>query len=608
MICVLYLVVVIGIAIVAPLALPGVLHEQAGDLLRARQGPSWRHLLGTDADGRDILDRLLVGTRPTLLGAAEALLVAFGLAVPIGLAAGYFGGWFDRTVGWFTDMQLALPGLAIVLLVLSVFPQSMVAAMVTLGFLGALGLARVIRSAVLPVREELYIAAARVCGLSRRYIVARHVLPRIAGPVIVLASLYTAAALLAQGGLAFLGLIVPIPAPSWGGMIGEGVHNIVLQPWAIWPPGVAMALTIVALGVLGDTVRDAATETWSVPVRRTRHQRFAPQIASTDAPIPSALLSVQGLRVQIPNPAGYLTVVEDVSFDIGVGEVVGLIGESGCGKTVTALSLLGLVPGNGEIADGRIYFDGRELTAMKESELREVRGKEIGLISQEPMASLNPVFRAGAQVALAVRRHHGLSKGAAYARAVELFRQVQLPDPELVARRYPHELSGGMAQRVAIARALAGEPKLLIADEPTTALDVTVQAEILDLLRELQRDREMSILLVTHDCGVIADLCDRAVVMYAGEVVERAELGPIFAKPLHPYTEALLASNPYDAALGSDLPTIAGSVPIPGSWPTGCHFHPRCAYATQACRDQKIQLTRPESGRETRCIHYAALA
>jgi peptide/nickel transport system permease protein len=191
---------------------------------------------------------------------------------------------------------------------------------------------------------------------------------------------------------------------------------------------------------------------------------------------------------------------------------------------------------------------------------------------------------------------------------IELLRQVRLPEPELVARRYPHELSGGMAQRIAIARALAGEPKLLIADEPTTALDVTVQAEILELLRELQRERGMSILLVTHDWGVIADLCERAVVMYAGEVVERADLGPIFEKPLHPYTKALLGSNPHHAAVGTDLPTIAGTVPSPGSWPDGCHFNPRCAYATAACVEQTIELMRPEPDRETRCIHYAALA
>ncbi|HEU4702866.1 MAG TPA: ABC transporter ATP-binding protein, partial [Conexibacter sp.] len=282
-------------------------------------------------------------------------------------------------------------------------------------------------------------------------------------------------------------------------------------------------------------------------------------------------------------------------------------GESGCGKTVTAMSLLGLLPGGGQITAGRILFDGRDLAAMDEDELRSVRGKQIGLISQEPMVSLNPAFRVGWQLAHCLRVHHGISRGEARVRAVELLDRVQLPDPAAVAERYPYELSGGMAQRVAIARALSGDPKLLIADEPTTALDVTVQAEIIDLLREIQRDQGMAILLVTHDWGVIADICDRAVVMYAGEVVERADIKPIFREPLHPYTRALLSSNPHNAPEAEFLPTIPGSVPRPGAWPRGCHFHPRCTYATTDCREGVIPLKRPAQERETRCIHYEKL-
>jgi peptide/nickel transport system permease protein len=224
------------------------------------------------------------------------------------------------------------------------------------------------------------------------------------------------------------------------------------------------------------------------------------------------------------------------------------------------------------------------------------------------MIGLTPTFRVGVQIAQGVRRHHGGSRKAARARTVELLRRVHLPDPEHVAASYPHELSGGMAQRVAIARALAGEPRLLIADEPTTALDVTVQAEILDLLRELQREQGMAILLVTHDWGVVADLCDRAVVMYAGEIVERADLLALFREPFHPYTEALLASNPHDAVDVAQLPSIPGTVPKPGNWPSGCHFHPRCAHATAACGTQPIALERLREDRETRCIHHEQLA
>jgi peptide/nickel transport system permease protein len=612
--CLAYLGVVIGIAIVAPIVMPSVAGEHAGDLLAVRQGPSWHHLLGTDTLGRDVLDRLLVGTRVTMIGVAEALVMVLALGVPLGLAAGFFGGWIDRAVTWLADLAFSMPAIIIILVVLAVFPQSMTAAMVALGVLGAPGLMRVVRSATLPVKEELYIAAARVSGLSRPYIVTRHVLPRVAGPVIVQASLLSAVALLVQTGLAFLGLVVAAPAPSWGGMVADGVGTIVLQPWLIWPPGMAIALTILALGLLGDVVRDATTESWAAPIRRHQRRRVA-QRQISPAPVGPApvvpdameLVSVQGLSVSFTSPSGDVRVVEDVTFDIRAGEAVGMVGESGGGKTVTAMSILGLLPGSGRIQAGRILFGGRDLAALSERELRQVRGKEIGLISQEPMISLNPAFQVGWQLAEVVRRHQRLSRTKARTQALELLRRVHLPDPEAVASRYPHELSGGMAQRVAIARALSGDPKLLIADEPTTALDVTVQAEILELLRELQADRQMAILLVTHDWGVVADICERAIVMYAGQVVERADLVPMFRQPLHPYTEALLASNPHNAPAAEQLPSIPGAVPRPGAWPSGCHFHPRCRHATRECREHAIRLEQPAPRRETRCIHHEQL-
>jgi peptide/nickel transport system permease protein len=447
--------------------------------------------------------------------------------------------------------------------------------------------------------------------VSRPRIIARHVLPRIAGPVIVQASLLAAAVLLVQTGLSFLGLLVPAPAPSWGGMVADGAHALELQPWLIWPPGLVIALTILAFGQLGDAVRDATTEGWAARPgfleRKATTQVPAP-LATRPEPARRSLLSVQSLTVCFQSPAGRARVIEDVTFAIEEGEVVGIVGESGCGKTVTAMSILGLLPENGDIEGGSVVFDGRSLTAMSEHELRLVRGREIALISQEPMVSLNPVLRVGWQVTEAVRQHVGLAGRAARVKALDLLEAARLPDPEQIARRYPHELSGGMAQRVAIARALAGEPRLLIADEPTTALDVTVQAEILDLLRALQRDRGMAVLFITHDWGVVADICDRAVVMYAGQVVERGPLLPIIREPRHPYTRALLASNPHRAKSSGLLPTIPGSVPPPGSWPAGCHFHTRCPLAESACREGPIQLQELPSGRETRCIRNEQLA
>ena len=615
-----FLALVVAVAIVAPLALPGVAHESAGDLLAAHQAPSAGHPLGTDSLGRDVLERLLVGTGITMLGVAEALATALLLGVPAGLAAGYFGGWLDRVVGGVVDLGFSLPGIVIVLAVLGVFPQNTTAAMITLGVLFAPGVVRVVRSAVLPVREELYIAAARVSGLSRPRIIFRHVVPRIVGVVIVSASLLAGSALIAQTGLAFLGFVVQPPAPSWGGMIADGINAIVLQPWLIWPPGLAIMLTIVALGLLGDAARDTTAERWSASVKppskasRRGRASTAPVPRAADEPEtpvsgPPPILSIEDLRVAFTGANSSVRAVDGVSFDIRRGEAVGLVGESGCGKTVTALSILGLLPGTGVIESGRITFEGTDLVGLPEKERRRLRGKQIALISQEPMAALNPAFRVGWQLRECVQRHQDLPRREAERRVLELLRSVEFSDPETVALRYPHELSGGMAQRVSIARALAGEPELLIADEPTTALDVTVQAEVLDLLRELQRARGMAILLVTHDWGVIADMCERAVVMYAGQVVERGRLTTLFRTPQHPYSQALLESNPHHAS-DSELPTIPGSVPQPGAWPQGCRFSPRCRYATAECTQGPIPLEetsqrhQPDDQHQTRCIHH----
>jgi peptide/nickel transport system permease protein len=603
-----YLAVLIGVAVIAPIVLPSVNSQNAGDLFAASQLPSWSHLLGTDTLGRDVLSRLLVGDRVTLIGVAEALVVVLALGVPLGLAAGYLGGWTDRVVTWLADLTFSLPAVVIIIVVLSVFPTSMLAGMTTFGVIAAPGLMRVVRSATLPIREELYIKAAEASGLSRAYILTRHILPRIAGVVIVQASLLAAVALGVQTGLAFLKLLVADPAPSWGGMVADGTSVLLLHPWLIIPPGAAIAVTMLALSLLGDAVRDAAVQNWSVPVpTRRAAAKAGPASAVTTPPAEDRLLAVQHLSVSFPGQEQDMRVVEDVTFDVAAGEIVGIVGESGCGKSVTASAIIGLLPGSGRIDGGSIWFGDRDLARASEAELRKLRGRKIAFVSQEPMASLDPAYRAGSQIEEALRQHRGLSRRDARARALELLRDMHFVDPGTVARRYPYELSGGMAQRVAIARALAGEPELLIADEPTTALDVTVQAEILDLIRELQITRQMAVLIVTHDWGVVADLCDRVVVMYAGQIVERSDVQSIFDTPLHPYTEALLASNPHLAPEATVLPVIPGTVPPPGSWPAGCRFSARCRYAVAACAELDVAIDAPYRAHETRCIRYDQL-
>jgi peptide/nickel transport system permease protein len=475
---------------------------------------------------------------------------------------------------------------------------------------------RVVRGAALQVRDDLYIAAARVSGVSHARIIVRHVLPRIKGPIIVQGSLFASAALLFETGLGFLGLATNPLQPTWGGMVAEAFTVITRDSWLLYPSGATIALCILALGVLGDAIRDSAATADGterpVLARRARARRSAgtrPAVTNASPPAspvlaaPGAVLDVAGLTVSVAASDGERVLVDDVRLSVAPGETVGLLGESGCGKSITALAILRLLPPGVAISGGRVSFDGQDITAVPERAFARLRGSGIGYVSQEPMSSLDPAYTVGAQLGEVVRRHDRCSRRSAKGRVRELLAQVKIPDPGAVAGKYPHELSGGMAQRVALAIALAGRPRLLIADEPTTALDVTVQSHILALLRDLQRDTGMAILLVTHDWGVVADICHRVVVMYAGQPVEFADAQAMFDEPRHPYTEGLLRSSPAVAARGERLPSLPGRVPAPGSWPDGCRFADRCRLATEECRRAAIPVTALPGGRETRCVH-----
>jgi oligopeptide/dipeptide ABC transporter ATP-binding protein len=315
------------------------------------------------------------------------------------------------------------------------------------------------------------------------------------------------------------------------------------------------------------------------------------------------LLEVANLRVGFQTDAGLAHAVDGVSFQIEPGEIVGIVGESGSGKSVTSLSLLGLVPNPpGRIEPGSsIRFQGEELVGAPERRLRQVRGNEIAMIFQEPMTSLNPVHKVGAQIVEALRLHRGLSKREARARAVELLREVGIADPEARAHAYPHQLSGGMRQRVMIAMALSCEPALLVADEPTTALDVTIQAQILELILGLRERRGMAVLLITHDLGVVAEVCDRVVVMYAGQVVEEGPVEELFRDPRHPYTEGLLGAIPRLGQPVERLAVIPGTAPGAGNWPEGCRYHTRCPYAWELCRTSAPPPVELGPGRRSAC-------
>jgi peptide/nickel transport system ATP-binding protein len=320
------------------------------------------------------------------------------------------------------------------------------------------------------------------------------------------------------------------------------------------------------------------------------------------------LLEVKNLQTHFPTRAGLVRAVNGVSFYIDTGELLGVVGESGCGKSITALSIMRLIAPPGKIVGGEITFDGKNLLKLSDTDMRQIRGDDIAMIFQDPMTSLNPVFTVGEQIAEALRLHRKLSRKAARAAAIEAMREVSIPDPARRVDDYPHQLSGGMRQRVMIAMALACDPKLLIADEPTTALDVTIQAQILELLDELRRNRELAVLLITHDLGVVAEVADRVAVMYTGRIVEESPVEELFARPRHPYTEGLLRSVPKltsaTVAKKERLETIEGTVPSPTELGPGCHFAPRCPYRMPRCTEEDIPLYDLEGDVKVRCVLF----
>jgi oligopeptide/dipeptide ABC transporter ATP-binding protein len=332
----------------------------------------------------------------------------------------------------------------------------------------------------------------------------------------------------------------------------------------------------------------------------------------TDAPLPvpagERLLEVRGLKTHFDTRQGVVKAVDGADFHVNRGEVLGLVGESGCGKSVTSLSIMGLVPNPGKVVAGEILFAGKNIAVMKASEVRDLRGEHISMIFQQPSSALNPVYRAGAQIKEVFELHRDWSSEVEEQKVIEMLAKVGIPDPQRRAASYPHELSGGMAQRIMIAMALACEPELLIADEPTTALDVTIQAQILDLIRDLQQKSKTAVILITHDLGIVAEMADRVAVMYAGEIVEEADVRTMFRNPLHPYTKGLIGSIPVLGAMRDRLDVIPGVVPSMIDLPAGCRFAPRCGprveHGLQICTQQEPDLREVEDGHKARCWLY----
>jgi ABC-type dipeptide/oligopeptide/nickel transport system ATPase component/ABC-type dipeptide/oligopeptide/nickel transport system permease subunit len=544
-----YITLLILISILAPLISP--MDPMLTDPMAIMAPPSDAHLLGTGSAGRDVVSRLIFGSQSTLISALVVVVVAIVIGVPSGLVAGYYGGKFDGISSWLANMIMALPAMIVLLAVRTAIGPSTLLLMAIFGVIIAPGFFRLTRTAVMGVRNDLYVDAARVSGLSDLRIISRHIFTVVRAPIIIQSAMIAGIAISIQSGLEFLGL-GDATLVSWGSMINDGFRNIFVAPVLVVWPSIVISLTIGAFALLGNALRDALEDSQKVEtsVKATGKTKDAAVAAEADSKPADTnhLLTVSHLSVGYAQGDGSLKkVVSDVSFFVDKGEVLGIVGESGSGKSQTAFSILGLLPSNAIVAGGHIIFDGVDLVSpeagsISQKAMSEYRGKRIAYIPQEPMSNLDPAFTIGYQLVRPMVKILGISKAAAKNRVIELLDQVGIVNPERVFKSYPHEVSGGMAQRVLIAGAISCEPDLLIADEPTTALDVTVQAEVLDLLRDLQKRLGMGMVLVTHNFGVVADLADRVVVMQYGRVVEAGEVREILRAPKEQYTQVLLSS------------------------------------------------------------------
>ncbi len=544
------LIVLVGVF--APLLAP--MDPNFVDLGAAKAPPSADHILGADSTGRDILSRLIHGTTTTLWGALITIVTALAIGVPTGIASGYFGGAFDRIATWISDALQSIPGMIILLVVAAGSRNNFVVLMATVGVFMVPGYFRISRSTTLAVRGEAYIDAARVSGLSDARIIFRHIIKAVYPPVIIQTALTAGIAMGMQAGLQFLG-IGDSNVPSWGAMMLEGFRLMLTYPLMLLWPSVALGLTIAVLAIMGSTLAELVQVRTPRLSRRERAQALSAAHAETALPATGTVrhvaaesaLRVENLRVSYATPTGTTEVVHGVTLDVAPGEVVGIVGESGSGKSQTVFSVLNLLPATGTASADALWVSGRDVTTASLAERRALLGREIGYVPQEPMSNLDPSYTIGHQLIEPLRRTHGMSKADAKARAIAMLTRVGLTDPARVMRSYPHQVSGGMAQRVLIAGAIAGKPSILVADEPTTALDVTVQAEVLELLRELQAEYGMALLIVTHNFGVVADVCDRVIVMRGGEIIESGAVDELFAAPADPYTRELIAASLDDA-------------------------------------------------------------
>ena len=586
------LVIVIFVAVFAPILSPydpsSTQDVTTSDIYNP---PSAAHWLGTDDAGQDVLTNFIFGARVSLTIGFFAAFISLVIGGVFGIVAGFYGGRTETLLMRFTDIMLVIPDLPLMMVVIALTKPSIFNIILVIGLLYWTTTARMVRSQTLAVKSRKFVLRARAIGSGKGHIIRHHILPLVLPILVVQAVLVVSSAVLAESTLSFLGLGDPT-ALSWGQMLNYAFGRGAMSTgawWALVVPGFGIVWVVLGLTLLGQGLEQILN-----PRLDTHHLMPGRPVVKSEACAPSEksiLLEVQNLSINyINNGKPPARAVENISFSLKEGELIGLVGESGCGKTTLMLALLRLLPSAGQIVNGRVFFKGNDLTALSEEEINAVRWKDISIVFQGAMNALNPVRTVGDQIQEAIIKHlPGFPRDQRMQeRVVELLDLVGIAADH--KDHYPHQYSGGMRQRAMIAMALACNPQVIIADEPTTALDVMIQAQILELLDSLRKKLGLAIIFVTHDLGVVAEMCDRVLVMYGGVTAEYADVDAIYNEPRHPYTQELIKAFPDLTKPKKKLSSIPGYPLRLDAIPAGCRFAPRCPLAFDRCRTEQPSL------------------
>jgi peptide/nickel transport system permease protein len=603
-----FLAGMVGLVFLAAPDLQPLVFKQS--LIRAFSPPLSRGgVLGTDQLGRPLEWRLLAGLGISLGSAVAVTVLASIIGLTMGLLGGFFGRTADRLVTVIIDLTWAYPTILLAVVIAGILGPGISTVIWALGLTLWAALARIVRAQVLVLREQEFVLAAQALGYGRFYIATRHLIPNLVPILILMATLFVALTIVAEAGLSFIGLGAQSPVPSLGKTLAEGFSFASSSIWPLLFGALTMISLIIVLNALGDRVRDILDPKGRIPTpgRLLRDlARRAESEVPTAPPAPDGVIGVDNISVVIHGPLGARPAVTDLSLTLRPGRTLGIVGESGSGKSLSARAITGLLPEGLSVAEGRVYWDGVDIAELSAEKLRSRRGRFVAMVFQDARASLDPLYTIGSQITESLAAHFPGSRRSFRPRVLEMLARVGLSEPEIFYDRYPHQLSGGQLQRAALAAVLVLEPRVLIADEPTTGLDATTQKKIVALVKTLQLEMNMSVIWISHDLDLVGEIADEIIVAYAGQPVETGPVDDVLARPAHPYTLGLLESRPQiDMSPKSMLRSVGGSVPDPGDWPHACRFAPRCRRVLDICRQTPpgMQPLGGDARRNLRCYN-----